>query len=98
MGKRKQIMTLIESDIVSSKLILTLQQIGIDATDYLIDTSTVVFIQMGIRKENRTEELYKKYFDLIRQVQYLDLQVKGEKSRLASKIYGFLVLSRALFE
>ena len=84
-------MTLIESDIVSSKLILTLQQIGIDATDYLIDTSTVVFIQMGIRKENRTEELYKKYFDLIRQVQYLDLQVKGEKSRLASKIYGFLV-------
>ncbi len=91
MGKRKQIMTLIESDIVSSKLILTLQQIGIDATDYLIDTSTVVFIQMGIRKENRTEELYKKYFDLIRQVQYLDLQVKGEKSRLASKIYGFLV-------
>lgn len=91
MDKRKQILVLIESDIVNSKLILTLQQIGIDASDYLIDTSTVVFIQMGIRKENRTEELYKKYFDLMRQVQYLDLQVKGEKNRLALKIYGFLV-------
>lgn len=89
MGKRKQILALIESDIVSSKLILTLQQIGIDASDYLTDISTVVFVQIGIRKENRTEELYKKYFDLIRQVQYLDLQVKGEKNRLALKIYAF---------
>ena len=91
MDKRKQIMTLIESDIVNSKLIFTLNNIGIDANDYLTDISTIVFLQIGIRKENRTEELYKKYFDLIRQVQYLDLQVKGEKSRLALKIYGFLV-------
>ena len=84
-------MTLIESDIVSSKLIFTLNDIGIDANDYLTDISNVVFVLIGIRKENRTEELYKKYFDLIKQVQYLDLQIKGEKSRLALKIYGLLI-------
>jgi hypothetical protein len=50
-----------------------------------------MFRPIGIRKENRTEKLYKKYFDLIKQVQYLDLQIKGEKSRLALKIYGLLI-------
>jgi hypothetical protein len=89
--KRRQILTLIESDIVSSKLIFTLNNVGVDANHYLNDISHVIFVQIGIRKENRTEELYKKYFDLIKQVQYLDIQVKGEKSRLALKIYGFFI-------
>lgn len=91
MDKRKQILTLIENEITNSKLIFTLQHIGIEASDYFTDTSQVVFVLIGIRKENRTEELYKKYFDLIKQVQYLDLQIKGEKSRLALKIYGLLI-------
>lgn len=91
MNKRRQILTLIENELTNSKLIFTLQNIGIEAGGYFTDTSDVVFVLIGIRKENRTEELYKKYFDLIKQVQYLDLQIKGEKSRLALKIYGLLV-------
>jgi len=91
MDKRRQVLTLIENEITNSKLIFTLQHIGIDASDYFTDTSQVVFVLIGIRKENRTEELYKKYFDLIKQVQYLDLHIKGEKNRLALKIYGFLI-------
>ncbi|MNK08999.1 hypothetical protein D3C87_269460 [compost metagenome] len=91
MDKRKQILALIESDLVNSKLVLTFNHIGVDASAYLTDISTIVFIQVGIWKENRSEELYKKYFDLVNQVQYLDLQVKGESNRLALKIYGFLI-------
>lgn len=91
MNKRRQILTLIENELTNSKLIFTLQNIGIEAGGYFTDTSDVVFVLIGIRKENRTEELYKKYFDLIKQVQYLDLQIKGEKNRLALKIYGLLV-------
>jgi hypothetical protein len=91
MDKRRQVLTLIENEIINSKLILTLQNIGIEAGGYFTDTSQVVFVLIGIRKEKRTEELYKKYFDLLKQVQYLDLQIKGEKSRLALKIYGLLI-------
>jgi hypothetical protein len=91
MNKRRQILTLIENELTNSKLIFTLQNIGIEAGGYFTDTSDVVFVLIGIRKENRTEDLYKKYFDLIKQVQYLDLQIKGEKSRLALKIYGLLI-------
>ena len=90
MGKKKQIIKLIEGDIINSKLVFTLNNIGIDAGEYLIDTSRVIFIMMGIKEENRTEELYRKYFALLEQVEYIDLRVEGEKSRLSKKIYNYL--------
>lgn len=89
--KKKEILTLIESDILNFKLVLTLNNIGVDANNYLTDTSKVVFVLMGITKEQRTEELYRKYFDLIKQVEYLDLRNKNEKSRLSLKIYNHLL-------
>lgn len=91
MSKKKQILTLIESDILNSKLVYTFKGIGVEADDYLIDVSRVIFGLMGIKKENRTEKLYEKYFDLVRQVEHLDLCVEGEKSRFALKIYNFLL-------
>lgn len=94
MDKRRQILTLIESELTNSKLILTLQNIGVESSFYLTDTSQVVFALIGIRKKDRTDELYKRYFDMIKQVQYLDLQITGETSRLALKIYGFLIANR----
>ncbi len=89
MTKRNQVLTLIESEITNSKLIFALQNIGVDASMYLTDVSQVIFILIGI--QNRTDELYKKYFDLLKQVQFIDLQITGEKNRLALKIYSFLL-------
>lgn len=77
--KRKQILTLIENEITNSKLIFALQNIGVDASMYLTDVSQVIFILIGIQKENRTDELYKKYFELLKQVQFIDLQITGER-------------------
>jgi hypothetical protein len=90
MSKKQKILTLIEGDILNSKLVYTLNGIGVDANDYLTDASQVIFTLIGIKKENRTEELYRKYHDLVRQVEYLDLRSKGEKTRLALKIYNQL--------
>lgn len=94
MTKRNQVLTLIESEITNSKLIFALQNIGVDASMYLTDVSQVIFILIGIQKENRTDELYKKYFELLKQVQFLDLQTTDEKNRLALKIYSFLLANR----
>lgn len=88
---KKQILTLIESDILNFKLVITLNNIGVDASNYSTDISKVVFKLMGITKEQRTEELYRKYFDLIKQVEYLDLRNENEKSRLSLKIYNHLL-------
>ena len=94
MTKRNQVLTLIESEITNSKLIFALQNIGVDASMYLTDVSQVIFILIGIQKENTTDELYKKYFELLKQVQFLDLQTTDEKNRLALKIYSFLLANR----
>lgn len=91
MGRRKLVLTLIESDLTTSKLIFTLQNIGIDANDYLTDTSEVIFSIVGVKEKNRTEEFYRKYFDLIKQVEHIDVRVKSEKTRLALNIYGLLM-------
>lgn len=88
---KKKVLTLIESDILSFKLILTLNNIGVDASNYSTDISKVVFMLMGIKKKRRTEELYRTYFELIRQVEYLDLRNEVEKSRLSLKIYNHLL-------
>ncbi|MCE3295815.1 MAG: hypothetical protein K0R65_1529 [Crocinitomicaceae bacterium] len=90
MKKAEQIITLIESDIIISKLVLTLDSIHIDADKYNTDISIVVLAQMGYKEQNRTDDLYEEYFNLIRQVLYLDLEKDGEKRRLANKIYNYL--------
>lgn len=91
MSKKKKILTLIECDILNSKLVYTQNEIGVDANDCLTDTSQVIFTLIGIKKENRTEKLYRKYHDLIRQTEYLDLRNNSEKERLALKIYNNLL-------
>lgn len=91
MSRKKKILTLIEGDILNSKLVYTLNGIGLDANAYLTDASQVIFTLIGISKEKRTEELYKKYHDLIRQVDHLDICNNGEKSRLTLKIYNYLL-------
>jgi hypothetical protein len=88
--KKKQILTLIENELLTTKLVYTFKSIGIDANHYLTDTSKVVFKLMGIKKEHRTEALYRNYFELIKQVEYLDLRNDLEKSRLSLKIYHHL--------
>lgn len=91
MNNREQILTLIESEIVSSKLIFTLNGINIDASDYFTGTSRVVFEMMGIKGEEDIEELYGKYFDMLKQVKYIDVHVKKDRKRLALKCYELLI-------
>lgn len=91
MRSKKQVLILIESDILNSKLVFTLNNIGVDASDYLIDIPDVVFKLMGIKKEKQTEELFKKYYALVRKVEHLELKTKDEKERLSKEIYTDLL-------
>lgn len=88
MTKKEQIIILIESDILSSKLIITLTNIGIDAGNYVTDISRVVFAMIGIEE---TEELLENYFTIINQVEHFDILQADEKNRLAIKCYNFLI-------
>lgn len=65
MDKTTQILTLIGNDITSSKLVNSLNAIGLSADQYSIDISDVIFDLMGIEEDKRTDDLYNRYFSLI---------------------------------
>jgi hypothetical protein len=85
---KKDIVTLIEGDIVNSKLIYTFLGLGINADDYLSDSSTVIFRMLKIPKEKRTDDLYKRYYKLLRLGDNINLTVNRKELKvLAQEIY-----------
>ena len=92
MSKETHILTLIESDIISSKLVNTFKTINIDADLYLTDISTVIFEQIGISKANQTDKLYRKYFSMVNNGRKIDLSKdKTTLEKYTHEIYTYLV-------
>lgn len=92
MDTNKQIATLIESDIISSKLVNTFTDLGIDASLYLTDVSELVFDLIGIQEKNRTEALYKKYYYFVNEGKRIDFsENKDLLKELALDIQTYLL-------
>lgn len=87
MRNSKQILKLIETDIINHKLINSFNAMGIDASKYSTDMSTMIFKLMGINKALRTDELYGKYFLILKVNKKIDIDSKEEVRALAIKIY-----------
>jgi len=59
----KQILTLlIQDDIKQTRLVRTLNSINIDASEYLTNKSSVIFMLMGIESEQGNEPFLDAYF------------------------------------
>ena len=92
MKNANQILPLIESDVISSKLVNTFNSIGIDANLYLTDISTIIFTQVGISEENQTDELYQSYFLMINEGNKIDFSEDKEAlKQYVSTIYDHLL-------
>ena len=85
------IVSLIKNDLVSSKLILSLNQIGLRADDYYLDLHETVFKLMGLEELLHDDKLYDRYLSLVQQVMYIDFfdaHVREQSlTTLAQKIY-----------
>ncbi len=85
------ILKLIENDIISSKLINTFNDIGIDATLYQTDIADIVFDLLKIKEKNRTDSLYTKYYSLINQGKKIDfVEQKEQITEQAQDIQTYL--------
>lgn len=73
------VLKLIENDIISSKLVNTFNDIGIDADLYQTDVSEVIFDLLGIQEKYRTDSLYKKYFSLVNQCKKINFKKHKEQ-------------------
>lgn len=84
--------SLIKYDLINTKLILSLNKLGLDADDYLTNLSTGIFTLMGYSNDEREREtLYEGYRELAERVLYIDTRNwYGALDDLAAEIYTYL--------
>lgn len=86
------LISLIKYDLINTKLVLTLNRIGIYADDYLTNLSTGIFELMGHGGGTAFEPLYEGYRKLAERIVYIDVRKwHGELETLAHEIYGYLL-------
>lgn len=86
---------LIEDSIVNTKLVNTLERIGIDASLYNLNCPAAVFDLLGLSSEERKDELNGLFFDLIREGETIDFADSREELRIfAEKVYSRLLDSQ----
>lgn len=91
MERKEKIKKLIAPEIINTKLIFSLDSIGIDANHYLTDISDVIFDIAKINKKNQTEEFFDNYFNLIKKGISIDIRIGDNKlEELVDEVILFL--------
>lgn len=89
---KNTVLLLIEDSIVNAKLVNTLERIGIDASLYNLNCPAVVFDLLGLSSEEKKDELYGLFYDLIKEGEKIDFSVSRKELRtLAENVYESLL-------
>lgn len=88
MKKEKLILSLIKDDLINSKLVNSLSEMGLNADHYFIHLSDTVFKLIGFKDNEETEYIYEKYMELSKRAIFIDIS-KSHKplDKLALQIY-----------
>lgn len=88
----KLIISLIKDDLINSKLVNGLIDIGIDAGCYFSHLDSTIFRLVGYADDTYSEEVYEKYRDLAMQSKYIDISHNNAGlDPLALQLYHFLL-------
>jgi hypothetical protein len=86
------IISLIKDDLINSKLISGLENLGIDAGLYLLGISDAIFVLLSIDDTKQSEDLFEYYLQLREKTQNINLAVSYEALNvLAEEIYEKMV-------
>lgn len=88
---KKHILTLIQNDIINTKLVSSFNDVGIDLSNYALNIDNLILKKIGIKKYARTEALYEKYYELVKKGKKINVNDKEEIEKLSVKIYRFLL-------
>lgn len=79
---KESVLILIEDNVVNLKLISTLEDLGIDASLYNLNSPSVVLELLELEFFENRDYLYKKYFDLLEQGKSIDFITSKVELRL----------------
>jgi hypothetical protein len=85
---KQLIISLIKDDLINSKLVNGLNQIGLDANKFYLHLPETIFEQMGIQDHKKKEVLLLRYTMLSEKMKAIDLNENyGGVEELAEEIY-----------
>jgi hypothetical protein len=88
MRNKKLIISLIQDDLVSYKLVLGLNELGLNASDYFLNLSDTIFKLMKFSDSKAEEKIYEHYLELTKRVKYIDItESRNTLNSLAHEIY-----------
>ena len=94
-AKKPLILSLIKDDLINSKLVNSLNDIGLNADDYLLNLSSTIFKLMGFAETRESEKVFEHYLDLTNKAKQLDIAKSRERfDALALEIYAELLLRK----
>lgn len=92
---KELIISLIKDDLINTKLISGLENLGIDAELYLLGISDAIFVLMGIDDSKKGEKLFEYYLELRQEVEKIKPKCfTNQLGKLAEEIYNKLLIVR----
>lgn len=88
---KNEILLLIQCDLINSKMINSFNRLGIEASIYRVNIAPVVLQLLSVKEEQRTEELYEKYFFLLESREKQVFSSKNGLRNAALKVYKDLL-------
>src|SRR4051812_42661974 len=96
MNDKALILSLIKDDIINSKLVIGLNGLGLDATNYFLHLSETIFRLMGFEDNEHNDEIYEKYLELTKTAAVTCISESHQSlDNLALNIYTTLVNSKS---
>jgi hypothetical protein len=93
MEQQELIISLIRDDLINTKLVYGLGDIGLNADEYLLHLSDTVFQLMGL---DSTDQLTEHYLELTQRIKDVDIfDHAGTLEHLATDIYRKLLLQQS---
>lgn len=94
-SNKNLILSLIKDDLINSKLVNGLNELGLDASKYFINSSDTVFILMGFKNHEFEEEIFQYYLELTAKAKDIDISESNEPlDELCLEIYNACRIKR----
>jgi hypothetical protein len=88
MNKKKLILSLIKDHLINSKLVNSLNEMGLNADNYFLHLSDTIFNLMGYDDNEETEQIFKRYIELSKRAMFIDISQSNKPlDDLALQIY-----------
>lgn len=94
--EKELILSLIKDDLISNKLLLGLDALGLRAADYYLQLSDTIFSLMDFPESSHSDRVFELYLDLTKKVRFVDIsQSQNQLDELAREIYAELMAHRS---